>query len=84
MLQCTAVAKRTDSSSRFAQAGLLTGIPIVLLIGPALGYYLGTALDRRWPYTPWGMAAGVVLGVVASGRVIVQMIQRAKTFDRDE
>ena len=84
VLQCTAVAKRADVSWRFAQAGLLTAIPIVLLVGPAIGYYLGTALDRRWSYAPWGMVAGIVLGMVASARVIIQMIQRAKTLDNND
>ncbi len=65
------------------QAGLLTAIPFVLLVGPALGYYLGTALDRWWFGAPWGMAGGIVLGLVASFRVTVQLIKQASQVDRD-
>ena len=72
-----------ERHSRFAQVGLLTAIPIVLLVGPALGYYLGTALDRRWPTAPWGMVVGIVFGMVASARVVIQMIERSKTLNND-
>jgi F0F1-type ATP synthase assembly protein I len=64
-------------SSRLQQAGLLTAIPFVLLVGPALGYYLGTALDRRWPVAPWGVGVGIVLGFLASARVTIQLIRQA-------
>jgi len=62
----------------------LTSIPFVLLIGPALGYYLGNALDHRWSHAPWGMISGVVLGLVASARVTIQLIRQARDLTRDE
>lgn len=67
-----------DPSSRVRQVGLLTAIPFVLLVGPIVGYYLGTALDHRWRFAPWGMAAGIVLGLLASARVTIQLIRQAK------
>ena len=76
--------KRPEPSSWLQQAGLLTAIPIVLLIGPALGYYLGTALERRWGLSPWGMVGGIVLGLAASLRVTFQLIRRSSDVDRDE
>ncbi len=75
---------RDDVPSRLQQAGLLTAIPFVLLVGPVLGYYLGTALDRRWPWAPWGLVLSIALGFVASGRVTVQFIRRAKALQRDD
>ena len=71
-------------SSRLQQAGLLTTIPVVLLVGPALGYYLGSALDHRWPLAPWGMGVGIVLGLLASGRVTAQLIRQARDVTRDD
>lgn len=68
----------------FRQAGLLTAIPFVLLVGPALGYYLGTAVDRRWAHAPWGMAAGIVLGLLASSRVTIQLIRQSQDLDSDD
>ena len=66
------------------QAGLLTAIPFVLLVGPALGYYLGTAVDHRWSHAPWGMAAGIVLGLVASARVTIQLIRQSQDLNSHE
>ena len=64
------------------QAGLLTAIPFVLLVGPAFGYYLGTALDRRWSHAPWGLGAGLLFGLAASGKVTIQLIQQAQQLNR--
>ena len=66
---------------------MLTAIPFVLLVGPAFGYYVGDALDRRWAFAPWGMAGGIVLGLLSSARVTIQMIrqaQRLQSRDSDE
>jgi hypothetical protein len=72
----------TDPSVWLRQAGLLTAIPFVLFVGPALGYVLGTALDRRWPHSPTGMVVGIILGLAASGRVTVQLIRQASDIGR--
>lgn len=73
----TAVGKRFG----LQQAGLLTAIPFVLLVGPALGYYLGTAADHRWTRAPWGMGVGIVLGLIASARVTIQLIRQSQDLD---
>ena len=73
-----------DRSVWLAQAGLLTAIPVVLLIGPALGYYLGTALDHRWSHAPWGVALGIVVGFVSSARVTAQLIRQARDIGTDK
>ena len=77
-------SRRAEPSVWLRQAGLLTAIPFVLLVGPVLGYYLGSAADHRWDWAPWGMTAGMVLGLVASGRVTFQFIRQAKHLSRHE
>jgi F0F1-type ATP synthase assembly protein I len=72
------------SNQRLQQAGLLTAIPFVLLVGPVLGYYLGTASDRRWSSAPWGMGVGIVAGLAASAKVTIQLIRQAQHLDRDD
>lgn len=66
------------------QAGLLTAIPFVLLAGPTVGYFLGVAVESRWPVAPWGMGLGILLGLLASARVTVQFIRQAQQLDSDE
>ena len=70
--------QRVELSSRLQQVGLLTSIPFVLLAGPALGYYLGTALDHHWSHTPWGMTLGIILGLLSSARVTIKLIREAQ------
>ncbi len=77
-------SRRTEPSVWLKQAGLLTAIPFVLLVGPALGYYLGTAVDHRWRHAPWGMTAGIVLGLLASGRVTIQLIRESRDLNANE
>jgi F0F1-type ATP synthase assembly protein I len=77
------VAKRPLVSG-IKQAGLLTAIPFVLLVGPMLGYYLGTAIDWRMGWAPWGMGVGIAMGLIASARVTIQMIRQAGELNEDE
>ena len=78
------LAKRLEPSQWIRQAGLLTAIPFVLLVGPVLGYYLGSAADRRWAHAPWGMAVGIVLGLLASARVTIELIRQSRDVDKRE
>jgi len=78
------VRRRTSVTVRLQQAGLLTAIPFVLLVGPMIGYYLGSALERRWAAAPWGMGIGIVLGLLSSAKVTIQLIQQARKLDTDE
>ncbi len=76
-----AVARRQEPSLWLKQAGLLTAIPFVLLVGPTLGYYLGTVLDRHWRYAPWGVGIGVIFGFASSGKAIADLIRQSKDLD---
>ncbi len=78
------MARRRESPQWIQQAGLLTAIPMVLFVGPALGYWLGTALDRRWLFAPWGMVGGIVLGIAASLRVTIQLIRQSSKLERHD
>ena len=64
------------------QAGLLTAVPFALLVGPALGYYLGIAFDQRWTASPWGMIVGIFVGLLAGARLTIQFIQQAQALDK--
>lgn len=58
------------------QIGLLTSIPMILLIAPLIGFFIGHWVDRRF-------ASGVIftgfftlLGFIAAAREITAIIQR--------
>ena len=76
--------RRGETFRQAQQVGLLTAIPFVLLVGPAIGYFLGAALDHQWSFAPWGMAGGIVLGLLASARVTTQLIRQARERTRDD
>ncbi|PIQ82752.1 MAG: hypothetical protein COV76_01940 [Candidatus Omnitrophica bacterium CG11_big_fil_rev_8_21_14_0_20_64_10] len=60
------------------QAGIYTSIPLLLGGGPLLGFIAGRALDSRIGTEPWGVAVGVLIGLVAGGVEAVRLIQYAQ------
>ncbi|MBI3323672.1 MAG: AtpZ/AtpI family protein [Candidatus Omnitrophica bacterium] len=72
-----------DIGKRLQQAGLLTSIPFVLLAGPAIGYYLGNALDARWPHAPWGIGVGTILGASGSCVQVYRILRWIATAQRN-
>ena len=70
-------AKPPKPSVLLQQAGLLTAIPCVLLVGPGLGYLIGAAIDRRWGCAPWGVSLSII-GLLASARATMQLIRQAQ------
>ena len=63
---------------RFArQIGLLTTIPALLLSGPAIGYFAGSYLDKRFGTTPWLMVFFVAFWFAASIRQAIAIITKA-------
>ena len=76
--------RRAQATKWLQQVGLLTAIPFVLLVGPAVGYYVGIALDAHWSHAPWGMGIGIVCGLLASARVTIQLIRRARDLNSHE
>ncbi len=63
---------------RFArQIGLLTTIPALLLSGPAIGFFAGSYLDKRFGTAPWLMVFLVSFGFAASIRQAIAIITKA-------
>lgn len=59
------------------QIGLLTGIPILLAVGPILGYFAGNWLDGKLGTEPVFTIILIVLGFIASGRETYNLIRIA-------
>ena len=66
-------ARETRKLAR--QAGILTGVPAVLVAGPLVGVLLGKFLDARFGTSPWLLLACLVLGFIAAGREVIRMLR---------
>ena len=65
----------SDRSTWVRTLALATTIPMVLVVGPLLGFGLGVLIERRWPTAaPWGTALGTAIGIAAGARQAWQLI----------
>jgi hypothetical protein len=55
---------------QFRDIGLYTAIPMMMIVGPTLGYFLGHLAEKKWGHEPWLSAGGAVFGLVAAARQI--------------
>lgn len=62
---------------RARQIGILTSIPLILALGPLIGYFAGSWIDRKFGFYPVGTLALIGLGFAASVRETVRMIREA-------
>ncbi len=58
-------------------AALYTTIPIILAVGPIIGYFIGNFLDKKLHTSPYLMILFIVFGFVASGREVYNLVKRA-------
>jgi len=61
---------------KYRDLGMYTAIPTMMIVGPALGYYLGHLAENKWGYSPWLSAGGAIFGLAASVRQIQLILQR--------
>ncbi len=67
-----------DKKYRYVhQVGLYTAIPIILVAGPAVGFFIGDYIDRKFGTAPWFMLFFIVIGFVASIRQTIEFITKA-------
>jgi F0F1-type ATP synthase assembly protein I len=70
--------------SQVKQLGILTTIPIILAVGPAIGFFIGSWIDRKAQCYPWVTIIFVFLGFVASGREIARLLKQILKSDQAE
>lgn len=78
--------RNNDDRNRYEslrQVGLLTTIPLLLLVSPVVGFFLGKLLDR-WFHTRFLAVVFLGLGLVAGVREVVQIIRRASSDSDSE
>ena len=62
--------------SQLKQLGALTVIPIVLLVGPLVGFFIGGWIDQKFRLYPWFTVLFLILGFVASGREVTRLLKQ--------
>ena len=74
--------EKTPYFSQVKQLAVLTTIPIILLVGPLVGYFAGAWLDRKFQIYPWCTIVFIGLGFLASGREVVRLLKTVLKSDK--
>ncbi len=69
--------RKNDKSAGYRQIGFLTLIPIIMVVAPLLGYFLGSFLDEKLGTGPYLMIVFIVFGFVAAGKEVYELIKRS-------
>ena len=69
--------------SQVKQIGALTAIPVILVVGPVLGYFIGNRIDQKFRVFPWFTIIVLFLGFVASGREIFRLLKQILKEDKE-
>jgi F0F1-type ATP synthase assembly protein I len=59
------------------QVALLTSIPMILLFGPLVGYFIGDFLDQLFGTSPWLMIIFTAMGSLSGVKQTITLIKRA-------
>ncbi|MCP4633747.1 MAG: AtpZ/AtpI family protein [candidate division Zixibacteria bacterium] len=70
--------KKKEMYKSYRQIGLVGTIPMMMAAGPAIGYFLGSYLDKKLGTEPYLLLLMLVLGFVASGKETWNLIKKAQ------
>ena len=68
--------KKDAFYSQVRQLSVLTTIPLILLLGPVIGFFAGSWIDSKARTTPWFTILFVGLGFAASGREVARLLKQ--------
>ena len=68
--------KNDEKSEWIRQLGLLSTIPILMAVGPLVGYFIGKWLDNWAGTSPWLSVILLILGFVAAGKEIYNILRK--------
>lgn len=71
------VARNNEETRGIRQIGILTAIPILLAVGPLIGYLAGHWLDGKFDTEPVFTIILLILGFVAAGKETYELIRKA-------
>jgi len=75
--------RRLDPETRrsMRDVGIYTAIPIMLGVGPAVGWYLGHLARQQWGGSVWWEVGGVFFGLAAAARQVYKAIKQGSRDD---
>jgi preprotein translocase subunit SecY len=56
--------------------GVYTMIPMMMVVGPMLCWWLGRQIEKAWGGAPWPSLIGALFGLVAAVRQIYLILSR--------
>jgi ATP synthase protein I len=62
---------------QFRQIGILTLVPLILPLGPMIGYFIGHWIDLKFGISPYATFIFMTLGIVASVKEVIRMVRQA-------
>ena len=74
--------QKDDRYSTLRTTGMMFAIPMLLIVSPLVGFFLGSLVDRWLKSSPWFAILGLFLGFAAGGRETYLIYRR--TLAREE
>ena len=71
------LARKDERADWIRQIGILTAIPILLAVGPFIGYIAGHWLDGKLSTEPVFTITLLILGFIAAGKETYRLIRKA-------
>jgi ATP synthase protein I len=72
---------KAKPDSQIRRIGLLGTIPILLAVGPVVGFLIGRWLDEKLGTEPILLVVFLVFGFVAAGKEVYRIIKKAEETD---
>ncbi len=76
--------RKQRPSKDLRQIGLLTAVPMLLLVGPLIGYFAGDWADRYFGTEPYLSVLGVILGLASAGIETYNLVKKASATEKDK
>lgn len=66
------------------QLSLLASVPTILIAGPLVGFFVGQWLDKKLGSEPYLMILGLILGFVAAGVEIYNLVKKSESLGKEK
>ncbi len=76
--------KEARRGRQIRDIGSYTLIPMMMLVGPVLGFLIGKWVEKQWGYAPWPSTGGALFGLAAAVRQIYLILSQQNRNRKDE